>query len=108
MANSPSAGANAPADAVFQNQVPALVAKEHFHAVLQQILFNGVVQVLGFFRTQVASKLVGYPRPFKNKVRTFCQNPGGFVSQENYDNDLASRAASPWRRIPAPPGPWPG
>ena len=35
------------------------------------------------------SKLVGYPAPFKNKVRTFCQNPGGFVSQENYDNDLA-------------------
>lgn len=35
------------------------------------------------------SKLIGYPNPFKNKVRTFCQNPGGFVSQENYDNDLA-------------------
>lgn len=35
------------------------------------------------------SKLVGYPLPFKNKVRTFCQNPGGMVSQENYDNDLA-------------------
>ena len=35
------------------------------------------------------SKLVGYPKPFKNKVRTFCQNPGGFVSQENYDEDLA-------------------
>lgn len=35
------------------------------------------------------SKLVGYPAPFRNKVRTFCQNPGGFVSQENYDNDLA-------------------
>ena len=35
------------------------------------------------------SKLVGHPTPFKNKVRTFCQNPGGFVSQENYDNDLA-------------------
>ncbi len=35
------------------------------------------------------SKLVGYPAPFKNKVRTFCQNPGGFVSQENYDNNLA-------------------
>ncbi|MCQ2537221.1 MAG: FAD-binding protein [Lachnospiraceae bacterium] len=35
------------------------------------------------------SKLVGYPLPFKNKVRTFCQNPGGFVSQENYDNNLA-------------------
>jgi len=35
------------------------------------------------------SKLIGWPEPFKNKVRTFCQNPGGFVSQENYDNDLA-------------------
>lgn len=35
------------------------------------------------------SKLIGYPGPFKNKVRTFCQNPGGFVSQENYDNNLA-------------------
>ncbi|NCC68293.1 MAG: FAD-dependent oxidoreductase, partial [Clostridia bacterium] len=23
------------------------------------------------------SKLIGYPPPFKNKVRTFCQNPGG-------------------------------
>jgi len=35
------------------------------------------------------SKLIGYPAPFKNKVRTFCQNPGGFVSQENYDGGLA-------------------
>ena len=35
------------------------------------------------------SKLIGYPPPFENKVRTFCQNPGGFVSQENYDNNLA-------------------
>lgn len=35
------------------------------------------------------SKLIGYPKPFRDKVRTFCQNPGGVVSQENYDNDLA-------------------
>jgi len=35
------------------------------------------------------SKLIGYVDPFRDKVRTFCQNPGGFVSQENYDNDLA-------------------
>ena len=35
------------------------------------------------------AKLIGYPAPFKDKVRTFCQNPGGFVAQENYDNDLA-------------------
>ena len=39
-------------------------------------------------RVLYESKLVGYPQPFKNKVRTFCQNPGA-VSQENYDNDLA-------------------
>lgn len=35
------------------------------------------------------SKLIGYPEPFGNKVRTFCQNPGGYVSQENYDDCLA-------------------
>ncbi|MGO1369784.1 MAG: NAD(P)/FAD-dependent oxidoreductase [Senegalia sp. (in: firmicutes)] len=35
------------------------------------------------------SKLIGYPAPFRDKVRTFCQNPGGFVSQENYDDNLA-------------------
>lgn len=35
------------------------------------------------------SKLIGYPLPFRDKVRTFCQNPGGFVSQENYDDNLA-------------------
>jgi uncharacterized FAD-dependent dehydrogenase len=40
-------------------------------------------------RVLYESKLIGYPKPFKNKVRTFCQNPGGFVSQENYDNGLA-------------------
>ncbi len=40
-------------------------------------------------RVLYESKLIGHPGPFKNKVRTFCQNPGGFVSQENYDNGLA-------------------
>ena len=35
------------------------------------------------------SKLIGYPNPFRDKVRTFCQNPGGFVSQENYAEGLA-------------------
>ena len=34
-------------------------------------------------------KRTGYPKPFTNKVRTFCQHPGGFVSPENDDNDLA-------------------
>ncbi|MBS5451570.1 MAG: FAD-binding protein [Coriobacteriia bacterium] len=35
------------------------------------------------------SKLIGYPKPFKDKVRTFCQNPGGIVAQETYDDGLA-------------------
>ena len=40
-------------------------------------------------KTLYEGKLVGWPAPFRDKVRTFCQNPGGFVSQENYDGDLA-------------------
>lgn len=40
-------------------------------------------------RVLYEGKLIGYPRPWKNKVRTFCQNPGGYVAQENYDSDLA-------------------
>ncbi|MBM7000214.1 FAD-binding protein [bacterium] len=35
------------------------------------------------------SKLIGYPKPFQDKVRTFCQNPGGLVAQEEYDGGLA-------------------
>jgi uncharacterized FAD-dependent dehydrogenase len=48
---------------------------------------NEVMDVVN--RVLYESKLIGYPAPFKNKVRTFCQNPGGFVAQENYDNGLA-------------------
>ncbi|MBR2787171.1 MAG: FAD-dependent oxidoreductase [Clostridia bacterium] len=33
-------------------------------------------------------KFIGHPYPFKDKVRTFCQNPSGFVSSEVYDNNL--------------------
>ena len=33
-------------------------------------------------------KFIGKPGPFKDKVRTFCQNPSGFVSSEVYDNNL--------------------
>ena len=33
-------------------------------------------------------KFIGRPFPFKDKVRTFCQNPSGFVSAEVYDNGL--------------------
>ena len=34
-------------------------------------------------------KFIGKPFPFKDKVRTFCQNPSGFVSSEVYDNEMA-------------------
>ena len=35
------------------------------------------------------AKLIHYTQTFDDKVRTFCSNPGGFVSSEYYDNDLA-------------------
>lgn len=34
-------------------------------------------------------KIYNSSKTTENIVRTFCMNPGGFVSQENYDNDLA-------------------
>ena len=33
-------------------------------------------------------KFIGYPGPYKDKVRTFCQNPSGFVSSEVYDEGI--------------------
>ncbi len=33
-------------------------------------------------------KIIGRPWPFNDKVRTFCQNPSGFVSSEVYDHNL--------------------
>ena len=33
-------------------------------------------------------KFIGRPKPFGDKVRTFCQNPSGFVAAEVYDNGL--------------------
>lgn len=35
------------------------------------------------------AKLIHYTRTFDDKVRTFCSNPGGFVSSEYYDGQLA-------------------
>lgn len=34
-------------------------------------------------------KFIGRPGPFKDKVRTFCQNPSGFVSSEVYDHNMS-------------------
>jgi len=35
------------------------------------------------------AKLIHYSKTFDDKIRTFCSNPGGFVSSEYYDNNLA-------------------
>lgn len=35
------------------------------------------------------AKLIHYTRTFDDKVRTFCSNPGGFVSSEYYEGNLA-------------------
>ncbi len=40
-------------------------------------------------RYMYEGKFIGRPGPFKDKVRTFCQNPSGFVSSEVYDNNLS-------------------
>jgi len=33
-------------------------------------------------------KFIGHPEPYRDKVRTFCQNPSGFVSSEVYDEGI--------------------
>ena len=48
---------------------------------------NGIMEEINKYLYE--GKFIGYPAPFRDKVRTFCQNPGGFVVQENYDNNLA-------------------
>ncbi len=39
-------------------------------------------------RIMYEAKFVGRLKPYEDKVRTFCQNPSGFVSSEVYDDDL--------------------
>ena len=54
-----------PAHVPLQNKIGTLAAEEQLHAVLQQVLFNGVVEVLGLLRAQVADGAVHQlqPRP---------------------------------------------
>ena len=33
-------------------------------------------------------KFIGYPNPYRDKVRTFCQNPSGLVASESYKGEL--------------------
>ena len=45
------------------------------------VLFNSTIYDEEVNKVLYESKLIGYPKPWKNKVRTFCQNPGGFLAQ---------------------------
>ena len=47
---------------------------------------NSIMQDINKYMYE--AKFVGRVGPYKDKVRTFCQNPSGFVSAEVYDNNL--------------------
>ena len=47
---------------------------------------DGVMQQINEYLYE--GKFIGRPYPYRDKVRTFCQNPSGFVSTEVYDNGL--------------------
>ena len=49
---------DAQTDRVLQDQVGTLIAEQHLHAVLQQMLLDGVVELLGLLRAQVADGTV--------------------------------------------------
>lgn len=49
-------------------------------------LSNEVMQKINTYMYE--GKFIGTPGPFGDKVRTFCQNPSGFVSSEVYDHNL--------------------
>ena len=49
-----------------QNQVRALIAEQHLHPVLQQVLLDGVVEVLGLLGAQVADGAVHQLQPRLN------------------------------------------
>jgi len=49
-------------------------------------LHDSVMQDIN--RIMYEAKFVGRLKPYEDKVRTFCQNPSGFVSSEVYDDGL--------------------
>ena len=47
---------------------------------------NSVMQDIN--RVLYEGKFIGNPNPYRDKVRTFCQNPSGLVSAESYKGEL--------------------
>jgi len=62
----------------FNNEVDIGVRVEVPNAVMDHLT-----------RDLYEAKLVYYSDTFENKVRTFCMNPGGVVSEEHYDGRIA-------------------
>ena len=50
------------------------------------LLLHPIINYVTIFMYE--GKFISRPVPFKDKVRTFCQNPSGFVSTEVYDNNI--------------------
>ena len=63
---------------IYNNEVDIGVRVEVPNAVMDHLT-----------RDLYEAKLVYYSDTFENKVRTFCMNPGGVVSEEHYDGKLA-------------------
>ena len=58
-----------PADIGVRYELP-----DHVMRDINEILYEG--------------KFIGTPAPYRDKVRTFCQNPSGLVSSESYQGEL--------------------
>ena len=57
------------ADIGVRYELPDVVMKD-----INEVLYEG--------------KFIGYPSPYRDKVRTFCQNPSGIVSSESYKGSI--------------------
>jgi uncharacterized protein len=93
-------------DEFFGNHVVVAVGREGSNWLMQQCEIQKIPTEVGIVdigvrlecRNEIMqeinenfyeAKLVHYTRTFDDKVRTFCSNPGGFVSSEYYDGNLA-------------------
>jgi len=63
----------------FSNEVDIGVRVEVHNSIMEHLT-----------RDLYEAKLVYYSDTFENKVRTFCMNPGGIVSEEHYEGNVAA------------------
>jgi uncharacterized FAD-dependent dehydrogenase len=99
-------GVKSSKETIYARQVVAAVGREGSNWLMQQCNLQHIPTETGIVdigvrlecRNEIMqeinenfyeAKLVHYTRFFDDKVRTFCSNPGGFVSSEYYDGNLA-------------------